>query len=51
MKQLGVFPHCQYPGFPNDPLDPFVWLAHDVRFAGEFISGDARLLLRASECE
>jgi hypothetical protein len=51
MKELGVFSRCEYPGFPNDPLDPFVRLAHDLSFAGEFISGDARLLLRASERE
>jgi hypothetical protein len=51
MKELGVWPQCEYPGFPNDPLDPFVRLAHDLSFAGEFISGDARLLLRASERE
>ena len=51
MKELGVWPQCDYPGFPNDPLDPFVRLAHDVRFAGEFMSGNARLLLRASERE
>jgi hypothetical protein len=51
MKELGIFNQCEYPGFPNDPLNPFVRLAHDLRFAGEFISGDARLLLRASERE
>lgn len=51
MKQLGVWPQCEYPGFLGDPLDPFTRLAHDLGFAGEFISGDARLLLRASECE
>ena len=51
MKELGVLSRCEYPGFPNDPLDPFVRLAHDLSFAGEFISGDARLLLRASERE
>jgi hypothetical protein len=28
-----------------------VRLAHDLRFAGEFVSGEARLLLRASETE
>jgi hypothetical protein len=26
-------------------------LAHDLKFAGEFVSGDARLLLKASEIE
>src|SRR5215469_17249075 len=51
MKELGVWPRCEYPGFPNDPLDPFVRLARDLGFAGEFMSGDARLLLRASERE
>ena len=51
MNELGVFSRCEYPGFPNDPLDPFVRLAHDLSFAGEFISGDARLLLRAAERE
>ena len=51
MKELGVWLRCEYPGFPNDPLDPFVRLAQDVGFAGEFISGDAGLLLRASERE
>jgi hypothetical protein len=51
MKELGVWPRCEYPGFPNDPIDPFVRLAHDVGFAGEFISGNARFLLRASERE
>ncbi len=51
MKELGAWPRCEYPGFPNDPLDPFERLAHDLRFAGEFMSGDARLLLRATERE
>jgi hypothetical protein len=51
MKELGVWARCEYPGFPNDPLDPFERLAHDLSFAGEFMSGDARLLLRASERE
>lgn len=51
MKELGAWPQCEYPGFPNDPLDPFMRLAHDLGFAGEFMSGDARLLLRASERE
>jgi hypothetical protein len=51
MKELGEWPRCDYPGFPNDPLDPFERLAHDLKFAGEFVSGDARLLLRASEIE
>lgn len=51
MRTLGVLPQCEYPGFPEDPLDPFVRLAHDLRFAGEFLSGDARLLLQASYCE
>jgi len=51
MKELGEWPRCDYPGFPNDPIDPFERLAHDLKFAGEFVSGDARLLLRASEIE
>src|SRR5262249_8274834 len=51
MKELGVWQQCQYPGFPSDPADPFERLAHDLNFAGEFMSGDARLLLRASETE
>ncbi len=51
MKELGAFPRCQYPGFKNEPLDPFVRLAHDLRFAGDFLSGDGRMLLRASEIE
>jgi hypothetical protein len=51
MKELGIWTRCEYPGFPNDPTDPFERLAHDVKFAGEFVSGDARLLLRASEIE
>jgi hypothetical protein len=51
MKELGVWPRCEYPDFPNDALDPFARLAHDLSFAGEFMSGDARLLLRASERE
>jgi hypothetical protein len=51
MKELGVWPRCDYPGFAEDPTDPFARLAHDLSFAGEFISGDARLLLQASERE
>lgn len=51
MKELGVWPQCEYPGFPNDPVDPFVRLSHDLKFVGEFMSGDARLLLRASARE
>lgn len=51
MKELGAWPRCDYPGFPNDPINPFERLAHDLKFAGEFVSGDARLLLRASETE
>jgi hypothetical protein len=51
MKELGAWPRCEYPGFSNDPLDPFERLAHDLSFAGEFMSGDARLLLRASARE
>ena len=44
MNELGVLRQCQYPGFPNEPLDPFVRLAHDLGFAGKFLSGDARTL-------
>lgn len=33
------------------PLDPFARLAHDRSFAGEFLSGVARLLLQAAERE
>ena len=51
MKELGVWSRCEYPGFPGDSVDPFERLAHDLNFAGEFMSGDARLLLRASEVE
>jgi hypothetical protein len=51
MKELGEWPRCDYPGFHNDPVDPFERLAHDLKFAGEFMSGNARLLLRASETE
>ncbi len=51
MKELGEWRRCDYPGFADDPIDTFERLAHDLKFAGEFVSGDARLLLRASETE
>jgi hypothetical protein len=51
MKELGVWRQCHYPGFSADPADPFERLAHDLNFAGDFRSGDARLLLRASADE
>jgi hypothetical protein len=48
MKQLGVWSQCHYPGFSSDPMHAFVGLAHDLKFAGDFLSGDAGELKIAS---
>lgn len=39
----------RYPGFSDDPLDGFRYLAHDIEnFAADFLSGNGELLARAA---
>lgn len=44
----GCGPQCLYPGFSENPGDAFHDLAHDLRFAGDFLTGRAASLKRAS---
>lgn len=44
MKALGMLDQCKYPGYNDDPLAAFDDLAHDLRFAKEFLDGDASVL-------
>jgi len=51
---LGVNGGNKYPGFSDDPLDGFRWLAHDLEsFAGAFLEGNekefSRLVKAAQE--
>jgi hypothetical protein len=39
MRELGVWAQCRYPGFSDNPMDAFHNLAHDLQFAGDFLSG------------
>jgi hypothetical protein len=51
MRELGVRHECRYPGFSDDPLVAFHDLAHDLKFAADFTTGDANMLLRAAAVE
>lgn len=49
MEELGVRERAAYPGLSEDPLDGFRHLADDIqRFAADFLTGDASILLRAA---
>lgn len=51
MRELGVWSHCRYPGFSENPIDAFHELAHDLRFAEDFLTGRAASLKRAAVME
>jgi hypothetical protein len=51
MREVGVFEHCQYPGFPDEAITSFRALAHDLSFAEDFLSGSAAVLQRAAAKE
>ena len=52
MKTLGVEDRCQYPGYPDDQLDGFRHLLHDLQHFGEaFLRGDTEALVRAAQQE
>ncbi len=51
MRELGVWPKCRYPGFSENPLDAFHDLAHDLKFAEDFLTERAASLKRASAME
>jgi hypothetical protein len=51
MRSLGVLENCRYPGFSREPLQVFRDLAHDLRFADDFLHGDASILVTASTQE
>jgi hypothetical protein len=46
---LGVWRNNYYHGFSSGDLGSFHDLAHDLQYAVEFLSGDTRLLLAATE--
>ena len=46
MRELGVQERCHYPGFSEDPKEAFLGLAHDLAFAGDFLTGTGALLRR-----
>jgi hypothetical protein len=48
MRELGVWSQCRYPGFSEKPVDAFHDLAHDLKFADDFLTGRAASLKRAS---
>ncbi len=39
MREIGVWDQCHYPGFSSDPMNGFEELAHDLNFAGDFVTG------------
>jgi hypothetical protein len=51
MRELGAWPQCRYPGFSENPVDSFKDLAHDLKFAEDFLTGRAASLKRASAME
>jgi hypothetical protein len=51
MRELNIWHECRYPGFSQEPLAAFDDLAHDLQFAGDFISGAGEVLIRADERE
>jgi hypothetical protein len=48
MREIGVKERCHYPGFSEDPREAFVGLAHDLAFAGDFLTGTGALLRQAA---
>jgi hypothetical protein len=48
MRELGVWSQCRYPGVSEKPVDRFHDLAHDLKFADDFLTGGAASLKRAS---
>jgi hypothetical protein len=51
MRELGVWTQCRYPGFSETPTDAFYSLAHDLQFAGDFLSGRGDRVKKASAME
>jgi hypothetical protein len=51
MRELGVWAQCRYPGFSDNPMDAFHDLAHDLQFAGDFLSGRGESVGRAFAME
>jgi hypothetical protein len=51
MRELGVWTRCRYPGFSEDPMDAFHDLAHDLKFAEDFLLGRAASLKKAAAME
>jgi hypothetical protein len=51
MRELGVWTQCRYPGFSENPIGAFHDLAHDLQFAGDFLSGRGDSLKKASAME
>ncbi len=51
MSELGVWEQCLYPGFSEDPITTFHELAHDLGYAGDFLSGSGDLLRMAAAKE
>jgi hypothetical protein len=51
LRGLGFRDECRYPGFSDDPLVAFHDLADDLKFAADFTTGNAAVLLRAAVSE
>jgi hypothetical protein len=51
MRELGFWGHHRYPGGSAESLGAFHDLAHDLRHALDFLSGDAQILAAAAEKE
>ena len=52
MDELGVRRQAAYPGYSDAPLEGFQNLASDLqRFAGDFLSGDGSIVIRAAKTE
>jgi hypothetical protein len=51
MRELGTWTECRYPGFSENPIDAFHELAHDLKFAEDFLSGHAARLKQAAAME
>ena len=48
MRELSVREQCHYPDFSEQPKEAFLGLAHDLAFAGDFLTGTAALLRQAA---
>ncbi len=51
MRELGVWTKCRYPGYSENAIDAFRELAHDLKYAEDFLTGRASSLKQAAAME